>query len=97
MRKCSAKLQVRRMDVTIREEVERVVEEIRCSGRPLWALVNNAGIVIDAFLDWGEDVSEYSRILEVNLLGLIRVTKCCLPLLRESGGRIVNVSSAAGE
>jgi NADP-dependent 3-hydroxy acid dehydrogenase YdfG len=33
---------------------------------------------------------------DVNVLGVVRVTKACLPLLREGGGRVINVASLAG-
>ena len=85
------------MDVTKQEDVERVVEEIRSNDKPLWAVVNNAGIGFGVFTDWGKDVDEYRRLMDVNLFGVIRVTKNCLPLLKEAGtGRIVNVASVAG-
>ena len=42
-------------------------------------------------------LSSYERLIEVNFLGAVRVTKQCLPLLRANrGSRVVNVTSLMG-
>ncbi|KAH7644110.1 d-beta-hydroxybutyrate dehydrogenase [Dermatophagoides farinae] len=94
--KCSNRLKIMRMDVTKPEEVNNVVEQIKQSGMPLWALVNNAGIGISVPFDWGNDIDVYRKVFDVNIFGVVRVTKSCMPLLRRSRGRIINVASAAG-
>jgi len=38
----------------------------------------------------------FRKVLDVNLLGLVNVTKMFLPLVRLAKGRIVNMSSIAG-
>jgi len=38
----------------------------------------------------------FRKVLDVNLLGLVDVTKTFLPLIRLAKGRIVNMSSIAG-
>ncbi|CAG2176216.1 unnamed protein product, partial [Oppiella nova] len=38
----------------------------------------------------------FEKTFAVNVFGLVRVTKHCLPLLRKSGGRVVNMASVAG-
>lgn len=94
--RCSKRLKITKMDVTKSEDVERVMGEIRSTGKPLWAVVNNAGIGFGAFFDWGNDIDLYKRLFDVNLFGVIRVAKAAVPLLRVSSGRIVNVASVAG-
>ncbi|XP_054715049.1 D-beta-hydroxybutyrate dehydrogenase, mitochondrial-like isoform X2 [Uloborus diversus] len=61
----------------------------------LWAVVNNAGISKGTSLGRTciEDVEE---VMNVNVLGAIRITKSFLPLLQKSRGRVVNVASASG-
>lgn len=94
---CSNRLKIVRMDVTKEAEVQEVVKQIEDSKLPLWAVVNNAGIGLGCPFDWGRDVDEYRKIFEVNVFGLVRVTKLLMPLLRKTpGSRVVNVASVAG-
>ena len=86
-----------KLDVTKSEDIENVVKRIKMAKTQLWAVVNNAGIGIGCPFDWGRDVDEYRKMFDVNVFGLVRVTKACVPLLRKSNGRIINVSSLAGE
>jgi NAD(P)-dependent dehydrogenase (short-subunit alcohol dehydrogenase family) len=62
----------------------------------LRVLVNNAG-ADSAYLPVEEaDLSEWRRIFETNVFGLVEVTRRALPLLRSSGGGVVcNVTSAS--
>lgn len=60
-----------------------------------WCLVNNAGVAVYAETEWCP-LESYTKMIEVNLIGVIRVTKLFLPLVRKSKGRIVNISSLAG-
>src|SRR6202166_2738225 len=56
------------------------------------ALVNNAGIAVFAPLLETTD-EDWSRVLEVNLTGPFLCTKAAVPLMREHGGAIVNITS----
>jgi NADP-dependent 3-hydroxy acid dehydrogenase YdfG len=58
-------------------------------------LVNNAGLALgrDPFDESSED--DERVVLETNVHGLIRMTRLCLPHLRE-GGHLVNMGSVAG-
>lgn len=92
------------MNVTNSEEVDQAVKAIESSPQPLWAVVNNAGIAVSVPWDWGADVDEFRKVLEVNTLGSIRVAKRTIHLLRKTSAalkgsgnaRLVNVASAAG-
>ncbi|ANL50937.1 short-chain dehydrogenase protein (plasmid) [Rhizobium phaseoli] len=58
-------------------------------------LVNNAGYGLFGAIE--EATSEaYRPMFEVNVFGLIETTRAALPVLRRSGGTIVNMSSGAG-
>lgn len=95
--KCSNRIKVTQMDVTKVDDVKRVVSQLQQQKNlQLWAVVNNAGIALGLPFDWGRDVSCYEKTFEVNVFGLVRVTKFCMPLLRASKGRVVNVASVAG-
>jgi 2-keto-3-deoxy-L-fuconate dehydrogenase len=57
--------------------------------------VNNAGIGAQGTVEDNDD-DEWLRVLDVNLLGLVRVTRACLPALRQSANAsIVNTCSVA--
>lgn len=103
--RCSSRLRVLPMDVTKVEDVKRVVGELQQMSKQrqqqqpkqLWAVVNNAGIALGLPFDWGRDVECYQRTFDVNVFGLVRVTKFAMPLLRANrGSRVVNVASVAG-
>jgi NAD(P)-dependent dehydrogenase (short-subunit alcohol dehydrogenase family) len=66
-----------------------------CSDSGLWAVVNNAGISISAPLEC-VPIEVMRAQLETNVVGAFAVSQRLLPLLRTSGGRIVNVSSGIG-
>ena len=85
------------IDVTSQAEVDRAVAEVeRMHGR-LDILVNNAGIAVDWFPGSELTVETLRETFETNVIGVFRVTKAFLPLLRKSNhGRIVNMSSGLG-
>lgn len=73
----------------------RDVIERTLGGKPLTALVNNAGIPSAGPLEL-LPLEEFRRVLDVNVLGVFAVTQAFLPLLKLTRGRIVNISSVAG-
>ena len=83
------------LDVTDAASCERFVEQAveRLGG--LDVLVNNAGLGLgrDPF-DAGTEEDE-ETVLETNVHGLLRMTRLCLPHVRD-GGHIVNMGSIAG-
>lgn len=84
-----------RLDVTKQDEIDAAVEAVRASGKGLYGLVNNAGIVtLGPITEIEED--DLTWIFDVNVFGVYRVTKAFAPLIIESKGRIVNISSISG-
>lgn len=61
----------------------------------LWAVVNNAGIGFSGLIEW-QTVEEMKWTVDINLWGMVSVTKAFLPLLKSTKGRVVNVASAWG-
>ena len=57
----------------------------------LWALINNAGMGTFGDLEW-VPISTYKKIADVNVFGMIDVTKGFLPLIRKSKGNSVCAS-----
>ncbi|RMB79470.1 SDR family oxidoreductase [Streptomyces shenzhenensis] len=66
------------------------------AGRPLRAVINNAGIAINAPVEV-LTMDEWRRQFEVNFFGHVAVTKAVLPSLHASSGRVVNISSVGGK
>ena len=58
-------------------------------------LVNNAGLGLGRDPFWEGSEQDEETVLETNVHGLIRMTRLCLPCLRD-GGHIVNLGSIAG-
>ena len=58
-------------------------------------LINNAGLSLNGPLEI-LPMSDIIRLLDVNVRGLLSVTKTFLPLIRKNKGRIVNISSGHG-
>jgi NAD(P)-dependent dehydrogenase (short-subunit alcohol dehydrogenase family) len=93
------------MDVTDPASIVRSADVVRADlkGRVLGGLVNNAGVAIAGPL-LEQPIEEFEAQLQVNLTGVLRVTKAFAPLLgatpaRVGGGpgRIVNISSTSGK
>jgi NAD(P)-dependent dehydrogenase (short-subunit alcohol dehydrogenase family) len=84
-----------RADVTDRAAVTDAVERAAADLGGLDILVNNAGIgAVGAVTD--NDDAEWHRVLDVNVVGMARVTAAALPHLRRSAAAsVVNVSSIA--
>jgi NAD(P)-dependent dehydrogenase (short-subunit alcohol dehydrogenase family) len=61
----------------------------------MWGLVNNAGIGKTLPAEWGA-LETHLDIIEVNTLGVMRVSRKWLPLLRKTRGRLVVMGSWAG-
>ncbi len=83
-------------DVSKAADSARVIEELRTKYGRLDVLVNNAGIApIRPLTDASPD--HVREVLEVNVVGLIEITRLALPLLRASKGNIVNVASVLAD
>jgi NADP-dependent 3-hydroxy acid dehydrogenase YdfG len=64
----------------------------------LHLLVNNAGLALGSDYVEDADLAGWRRMLEVNVLGTVRVTRALLPALAASGAAtIVVMSSTAGQ
>src|SRR6187431_2966831 len=83
------------LDVTEPSSSERFVDEAVRELGGLDILVNNAGLGLgrEPFDNSSEEDEE--TVLETNVHGLLRMTRLCLPHIRD-GGHIVNMGSIAG-
>jgi NAD(P)-dependent dehydrogenase (short-subunit alcohol dehydrogenase family) len=86
------------LDIAEQASVDRAAERIEAEPGRLDALINNAGIYGSPDGAAEYDLENAHEVLETNLFGAWRLAQATLPLLRRSPqGRIVNVSSGAGQ
>ncbi len=83
-----------RLDVTDPNQVEDVFDWIVDQVGAVDALVNNAGVGVFApVTELSRD--DFQRVLNVNLTGAFHCAQRALPLLRDGGGRILQIGSLA--
>ena len=83
-------------DVASREDCDRLVNAARQHFGRIDVLVNNAGVTHDELLVRMKD-EDWDRVIEVNLRGAFVMTRAAAKVMvRQKGGRIINMSSAAG-
>ncbi len=91
-------------DVTDEKAINAAVTEVEAiiGDAGLDGLINNAGIAIGGPV-MHTPVEDYRRQFEVNLFGVIAVTKAFLPMLgavknyAKTPGKIINISSVSGQ
>lgn len=72
------------------------ITELAARVHTLRALVNNAGISVNAPIE-ALPLDEWRRLFEVNLFGHVAVTQALLPALLRGTGRVINISSVGGK
>jgi NADP-dependent 3-hydroxy acid dehydrogenase YdfG len=85
------------LDVTDKRSVEEFVRAVARRHRRIDVLVNNAGgaLGLAPLAEASDD--DWMTMWQTNVLGLMYVTRACLPLLRKARhGHIVNLGSIAG-
>ncbi|QEE17910.1 SDR family NAD(P)-dependent oxidoreductase [Promethearchaeum syntrophicum] len=84
-----------KLDVTKSHEIEDAFSLIETNKTGLFAVINNAGIdVLGPLVDF--DIEAFKLQLDVNLLGVHRIISKFFPLILQSEGRIINISSGMG-
>lgn len=79
-------VEARVLDVTDQAAVDALIGETE----DLRGLVNCAGILMRGA---EYDIDKFQRVIDVNLVGTMRMCLACRPLLAASGGAIVNTAS----
>ncbi|XVS62230.1 SDR family oxidoreductase [Actinosynnema sp. CA-299493] len=84
------------LDITESEQVEALAARVAGDPRALHALVNNAGIQVNAPVE-ALPMAQWRWVFEVNLFGHVALTQALLPALLRSKGRVINISSVGGK
>ncbi|HKL01990.1 MAG TPA: 3-oxoacyl-ACP reductase FabG [Desulfotignum sp.] len=86
-----------RCDVTSQEQCDAAVKQILEQRRRLDILVNNAGIRDDHLFAMMKKPA-WEMVIQTHLTGFYHLTRPVVrQMLRQKGGRIINISSAAGQ
>jgi short-subunit dehydrogenase len=86
------------LDITDPQQINKAVElvdKLLKRELNLAALVNNAGICVAGPTEF-VPINILREHLEVNVIGHIAVTQAFMPMIRNGGGRIINIGSATG-
>src|SRR4051812_32228247 len=84
-----------RLDVTDPASSEQFVSEATHALGGIDILINSAGLALGREPFWESSEEDEHTVLETNVAGLLRMTRLCLPHIRD-GGHIVNIGSGAG-
>jgi NAD(P)-dependent dehydrogenase (short-subunit alcohol dehydrogenase family) len=84
-------------DVSLPDQVDALAREVVSTFGAVHVVCNNAGVAGTAGMLWELEPEDWSRILGVNLLGVVNGVRAFVPLLLEQGeGHVVNTASMAG-
>jgi NAD(P)-dependent dehydrogenase (short-subunit alcohol dehydrogenase family) len=84
------------LDITSIESCEAAAAKIEEIAGRLDVVVNAAGIHTMSSLVEGNVSATIEKMININVLGMIRLNKALFPLIKKSGGRIINFSSECG-
>ena len=79
-------------DVTDRDSLVKIFEDIKSNYGKIDVLINNAGYGMSGITELLK-IEDCRKIFDVNVMGVLNTTQLALPLM-EKGGKIVNISSA---
>jgi NAD(P)-dependent dehydrogenase (short-subunit alcohol dehydrogenase family) len=82
-------------DVSQPDQVAAMAAEVKGHFGRVDALVNNAGVADFGPID-GTDFQRWRTVMETNLDGVFLCSQAVAPLLKETGGAIVNIASISG-
>lgn len=91
----AAIVQVCSVDVTNSTATRTALHEVGAASGSIDLLINSAGILREGYFE-RLDQQDFRAVMDVNFFGVLNTTTACLPYLKQSRGRIVNIGSMAG-
>ncbi len=86
-----------RVDLTIENDVEQLIENVLEDFGKVDVLINNAGIWEEGIID-ETSLAHWNRTINTNLTSMFLITKNVVPIMKKNKfGRIINISSTAGQ
>jgi len=86
------------LDVTDSDSVQRLAEFIKSEFGQLDILVNNAGVLLDSSdTVLSTKIDTLRQTMDTNLYAPLLLCQALIPLMKHNYGRVVNVSSGAGQ
>ncbi|MBQ8077298.1 MAG: SDR family NAD(P)-dependent oxidoreductase, partial [Eubacterium sp.] len=84
------------LDISSTESCEAAAAEIEKIAGKLDVVVNAAGIHTMSSLVEGNITETLEKMIDINVLGMVRVNKAVFSLIKKANGRIINFSSECG-
>jgi NAD(P)-dependent dehydrogenase (short-subunit alcohol dehydrogenase family) len=88
-------VQTIRADVTIKSDLQKIIDETVANFNQIDVLVNAAGIISNGSIETTE-VEDFDELMNINVRSVFLLMQLVLPELEKTRGNIVNVSSVTG-
>lgn len=89
-------VEVVELDIAEDDSVKSAIQEILAKHKKIDVLVNNAAVYGNGLLE-GYSLSQFQKMMDINVYGVLRLYNEILPSMRsEKNGLIINVSSSGG-
>ena len=95
--KYNIKTLVMNIDVRDYEGVSTFISSLDKYWENIDVLVNNAGLAAGLSRLENGDLNHWNRMIDTNIKGLLHISKQVIPLLKNTKGNIINISSIAGK
>jgi short-subunit dehydrogenase len=83
-------------DITVQSDIDSLHATLHAKWQTIDVLVNNAGVATAGGLT-SEDIEQWQWVLDINVLGMVRMTKRFIEMLKQShSAKIINIASQAG-
>lgn len=85
------------LDVSVKADIDRAVNELPAEWKDVDILVNNAGKARGLAKLWEDDPQNWDEMIDTNVKGLLWMTRAFMPgMVKRGRGHVVNIGSTAG-